>query len=203
MQITDKDIQTFRERAKTELQSNGAVGRLAWDAVVNALCNEVEELRKNAAISKAVDSAWVDVCAACAKGIPPTCCAYYGDPSGCNAPTLGKHPEGDLAERLQEALENAARRISELERAPGNAAAMRKALKRVEDELTTMNPRGWGDTLTAVRSALAAPSRNCDRSFRSVNEAIGAYVGERGDGPHLGYCDAIKWALAPEKGGAE
>lgn len=49
MQITDKDIQTFRERAKTELQSNGAVGRLAWDAVVNALCDEVEELRKNAA----------------------------------------------------------------------------------------------------------------------------------------------------------
>ena len=49
MQITDKDLQQFRERAKTELQSNGAVGRLAWDAVVNALCNEVEELRKNAA----------------------------------------------------------------------------------------------------------------------------------------------------------
>lgn len=49
MQITAKDIQQFRERAKTELQSNGAVGRLAWDAVVNALCNEVEELRKNAA----------------------------------------------------------------------------------------------------------------------------------------------------------
>ena len=49
MQITDKDIQTFRERAKTELQSNGAVGRLAWDSVVDALCNEVEELRKNAA----------------------------------------------------------------------------------------------------------------------------------------------------------
>lgn len=49
MQITDKDLQQFRERAKTELQSNGAVGRLAWDAVVNALCNEVEELRKDAA----------------------------------------------------------------------------------------------------------------------------------------------------------
>ena len=49
MQITDKDIQKFRERAKTELQSNGAVGRLAWDTVVNALCNEVEELRKDSA----------------------------------------------------------------------------------------------------------------------------------------------------------
>lgn len=53
MQITDKDLQQFRERAKTELQSNGAVGRLAWDAVVNALCNEVEELRKDAATGSA------------------------------------------------------------------------------------------------------------------------------------------------------
>lgn len=53
MQITDKDIQTFRERAKTELQSNGAVGRLAWDSVVDALCDEVEELRKNAATGNA------------------------------------------------------------------------------------------------------------------------------------------------------
>ncbi len=131
MQITDKDIQTFRERAKTELQSNGAVGRLAWDSVVNSLCNEVEELRKNAAISNAVDSAWADVCAACAKGMPPACCAYYGDPNGCNAPTLGKHPEGDLAERLQEALDKAERRIAELERAPGNAAALREAAERI------------------------------------------------------------------------
>lgn len=52
----------------------------------------------------------------------------------------------------------------------------------------------------SVQAALAATARNCDRPFRSVNEAIGAYVGERGDGPHLGYCDAIKWALAPAEG---
>ena len=94
MQITDKDIQTFRERAKTELQSNGAVGRLAWDSVVDSLCNEVEELRKNAA--------------------------------------------------------------------PGNAAALRVALNGVAKELETMNPRGWGGTLAAIRAALAAPPRNCD-----------------------------------------
>ena len=59
---------------------------------------------------------WKKVCAACAEGTPPERCAYYGDPNGCNAPTLGKHPEGDLAERLQEALEKAERRIAELER---------------------------------------------------------------------------------------
>ena len=204
MQITDKDIQTFRERAKTELQSNGAVGRLAWDSVVDSLCNEVEELRKNAAISNAVDSAWVDVCAACAKGMPPVCCAYYGEPNGCNAPTLGKHPEGDLAERLQEALETAERRIAELERASGNVAAMREALADVDKYLGYIIPtRRKNELRKACRAALAAPARNCDRPFRVFEEAIGAYVAERGDGPHLGYCDAIKWALATVEGEKE
>lgn len=78
---------------------------------------------------------WKQVCAACAEGTQPARCAYYGDPNGCNAPTLGKHPEGDLAERLQEALEKAERRIAELERATGNAAALREALRECRDEL--------------------------------------------------------------------
>ena len=79
---------------------------------------------------------WKQVCAACAEGTPPACCAYYGEPNGCNAPTLGKHPEGDLAERLQEALEKAERRIAELEHASGNAAvkAKDKRIKRMLDE---------------------------------------------------------------------
>ncbi len=78
---------------------------------------------------------WKKVCAACAEGTPPARCAYYGDPNGCNAPTLGMHPEGDLAERLQEALEKAERRIAELERAPGNAAAMREALQKISHSI--------------------------------------------------------------------
>lgn len=96
--------------------------------------------------------------------------------------------------------------------APGNAAAMRKALERIvgwcegchADACEKVcRPELTSESIHAALAALAAPPRNCDRPFRSVNEAIGAYVGERGDGPHLGYCDAIKWALAPtEKGGA-
>lgn len=149
---------------------------------------------------------WKKVCAACAEGTPPARCAYYGDPNGCNAPTLGKHPEGDLAERLQEALEKAERRIAELERAPGNAAEMREALIYVRDLMRSVKD---GDRVSSfsflgvVEHALAAPARNCDRPFRLFEEAIGAYVTERGDGPHLGYCDAIKWMLAPAEGGAK
>ena len=99
---------------------------------------------------------------------------------------------------------------------PGNAAALREALERIvryEDGIVGCIESGhasgvdWdGITFAMIQTAkeaLSAPARNCDRPFRSTNEAIGAYVGERGDGPHLGYCDAIKWALAPAKGGAK
>ena len=74
---------------------------------------------------------WKKICAACSEGTPPKRCAYYGDPNGCNAPTLGKHPEGDLAERLQDELEKAERRIAELERVKASASKMRKALEYV------------------------------------------------------------------------
>lgn len=102
-----------------------------------------------------------------------------------------------------------------LERKPeenyGNAAAMREALMfLVENEAHLFKAdltNGEYDLLEAIvikaRAALAAPARNCDRTFRSADEAVGAYVTERGDGPHLGYCDAIKWALDPAKEGGE
>lgn len=45
MPITDNDLALFRERAKTELESTGDIGRLAWDDVVEALCKEVARLR--------------------------------------------------------------------------------------------------------------------------------------------------------------
>ena len=45
MAITDNDIALFRERAKTELASGCDVSRLRWDDVVEALCNEVVQLR--------------------------------------------------------------------------------------------------------------------------------------------------------------
>jgi len=90
---------------------------------------ELVRRAKDALASDDIDPAWAGVCAACSEGIQPKRCAYYGDPNGCNAPTLGKHTEGDLAERLQEELEKAERRIAELEHVPGNAAAMREALE--------------------------------------------------------------------------
>ena len=97
----------------------------------------------------------------------------------------------------------------------GNAAAMRAALEKFLDfsrrGLAFVTSYRYTDAeneeieaaFDAAKSAIAEPARNCDRPFRSVDEALGAYVTERGDGPHLGYCDAIKWALAPAKGGAE
>lgn len=105
---------------------------------------------------------WKKVCAACAEGTPPARCAYYGDPDGCNAPTLGKHPEGDLAERLQEELEKAERRIAELERAFSNAAAMRRTLEEVEGAIFEDEPgRFWladaEEILHRVQATLATP----------------------------------------------
>lgn len=43
--ISDADLQMFCERAKTELASGCDVSRLRWDDVVEALCNEVADLR--------------------------------------------------------------------------------------------------------------------------------------------------------------
>jgi hypothetical protein len=153
---------------------------------------------------KMSNNEWKKTCAACAEGTPPERCAYYGDPNGCNAPTLGKHPEGDIAERLQDELEKAEHRIAELERATGSAAALREALEEARKFLLT-NKHGYFESmlLPKIDAALAAPPRNCDRPFRLFEEAIGAYVSERGDGPHLGYCDAIKWMLDTAEGGVE
>lgn len=120
-------------------------------------------------------------------------------------------------DEARETAEDALWELAELrERAPGNASALRDLLEKIRHEY------GWGriGCRTCVSSeadvervldlfekqidaALAAPARNCDRPFRLFEEAIGAYVTERGDGPHLGYCDAIKWMLAPAEGGAE
>lgn len=143
---------------------------------------------------------WKQVCAACAEGTPPERCAYYGDPNGCNAPTLGKHPEGNLAERLQEALEKAERRIAELERAPGNAAALREALEKCaelgdqidnwlgSDEATVWNCRNERSAahniMLTARAALAAPARNCDKygidDIKKIDADFGAFCQQYG-----------------------
>jgi len=128
---------------------------------------ELVRRAKDALASDDIDPAWAGVCAACSEGIQPKRCAYYGDPNGCNAPTLGKHTEGDLAERLQEELEKAERRIAELEHVPGNAAAMREALEQAlaycESDQKSGIAYSDNDVLVPMlRAALAAPARNCD-----------------------------------------
>jgi hypothetical protein len=35
---------------------------------------------------------WRKICAACQEGEPPEDCEYFGEPGGCNAKTMGKHP---------------------------------------------------------------------------------------------------------------
>lgn len=86
--------------------------------------------------------------------------------------------------------------------APGNAAAMREALKRVESELSTMNQRGWGDKLACVRSALAAPPTPPSDAAK-MREAISAIKELNDRRPHdaAGYeiNDIIEEALALEK----
>lgn len=277
MQITDKDIQTFRERAKTELQSNGAVGRLAWDAVVNALCNEVEELRKNAAPG-IFAAKWLYRL----EYHDGTCGLWYdGSGNWCFERGIGSLDDScktkslpmDYDERYRQdgrswfsscsrkedllhwySREDAKRLLShgfvftrylateyreydqqtvfiketclyreEIDfeslwksSSPGNAAALRKALENARSKFIHIKKCADEGEVSRkkltilcefvsqeIAAALAEPARNCDKPFRSANEAIGAYVGERGDGPHLGYCDAIKWALDPAKGEKE
>lgn len=67
------------------------------------------------------------------------------------------HEEWEAVARAQDVAQTVMMEEIEKLRAPGSVAAMRKALKRVESELSTMNPRGWGDTLAYIRAALAAP----------------------------------------------
>lgn len=89
--------------------------------------------------------------------------------------------------------------------APGNAAALRKALNRVEhlaNDLRNITERDTevradvNEIVDVCRTALAAPARNCDR-FQTEEEAYAAFMGlfdhfkgER----HYQYC---RWLFAP------
>ena len=147
---------------------------------------------------------WKKVCAACAEGTPPARCAYYGDPNGCNAPTLGKHPEGDLAERLQEELEKAERRIAELERAPCNAAALREALERIVQICHDLEPLFTPHAIQQhAEAALAAPARNCDR-FATAEEARRAFESAHSHGIVRNlYTAAFDWLFDKAKEGGD
>ena len=155
---------------------------------------------------------WTKICAACAEGTPPERCVYYGEPGGCNAPKLGQHPDGNVAERLQEALDKAERRIAELERATGNAAAVRDALERstrrlhgVVRELPLEMQKFVNADIRDNDAALAAPPRNCDR-YADSDAARDAVKDEFANTMALddrqlrAVCD---WLFASAEGGAE
>ena len=88
---------------------------------------------------------WSGICAACADGTLPDRCAYYGEPNGCNAPTLGKHPDGNAAERFQEALEKSEKNVERL----------RSSLRRISDELWEMIDPGCHEDCCSTKRAIA------------------------------------------------
>lgn len=91
---------------------------------------------------------WRKICAACQEGEYPEDCEYFGEPGGCNAPTMGKHPT--CKESLQ----------------VGNTAKMREALRKCANYLDVGDTglcKGECDALREVmQAALSAPARNCD-----------------------------------------
>lgn len=96
----------------------------------------------------------------------------------------------DFADRIEAAANR--------ERKPGSVFAMRSALMRLEEELKWMNQRGWGDSLAAVRAALAAPPRNCDVGTKDEQHArFKAFCQERNciKCPFYGVADCeVEWS---------
>lgn len=136
------------------------------------------------------------------------------------------HPGSASWKEMQEALKTAERRIAELERAPGNAAAMRDALKSLVDfhdeyaaNVAVVGPVGKGDrmawceandkmysAIAQARAALAAPARNCD--VRDANDAWKDFLArgnnaENSASYQTGANAAIRWLYATAEGGAE
>lgn len=103
--------------------------------------------------------------------------------------------------------------IQQKQSAPGNAAAMRKALERIvgwcegchADACEKVcRPELTSESIHAALAALAAPARNVDRfhGTNAVRDAFDAFAAETGNsdakpGPFL------DWLLAPAEGGAE
>lgn len=80
-----------------------------------------------------------------------------------------------------------------------NAKAMRDALKQIHDLVNSLDEDCGVDPVEIrdiARTALAAPSRNCDR-FSNANEALEAFEKEKGET----MIEFIRWLFAEAKGG--
>ena len=116
------------------------------------LCDTIEYLYER--VPKP-DPDWKAICEKCHDGDIEPDCEYYGEPNGCNSPIYGEHPKAN----------------------PGNAAAMREALKPwiafAEWLLENAGKDKLGEAIREngpiirqrmeeLRAALSAPARNCD-----------------------------------------
>ena len=149
------------------------------------------------------DPDWKATCAKCCDGDIEPDCEYYGEPNGCNSPIYGEHPKS----------------------APvGNAAAMREAalpwiafaewlLENAGKDALGAAIRDNGpiirQRLEELRAALAAPPRNCDRTFidhPAMYYEFRDWCNAKGHTmePKLAY-DAFDWLLATanEKGATD
>lgn len=131
---------------------------------------------------------WRKICADCQEGELPKDCEYFGEPGGCNAPTMGKHPT--CKESLQ----------------VGNIAAMREALDEIRVAAMSDYEPDANYLIEKCNATLSSPPRNVDR-FNTPDEALSAYCEDKGITQPLPlwygneFWAFIHWLFAEAKGG--
>ena len=89
---------------------------------------------------------------------------------------------------------------------PGNAAALREALELALDALIswlngTIDRTTNRETIKAIRAALSAPARNCDRFDGDIDKLREACARERGLNPEEDFPEVFcEWLLSKAKG---
>lgn len=125
---------------------------------------------------------WSKICADCQEGNFPEHCEYFGEPGGCNAPTMGKHPTS------KESLE------------VGDMAQMREALEK----LLHGEYKDRCEVTQIAHAALSAPPRNCDRCLTPKDAMLAhleeVYEGEKVEFGDYEWCEFVKWLFAEAKG---
>ena len=135
---------------------------------------------------------WRKICTDCQEGEPPKDCEYFGEPGGCNAPTMGKHPT--YKESLQ----------------VGNAAAMRAALDEIRVAAMSDYEPDADYLIEKCNAALSSPPRNCDLFGGDPKKLHELWWEWSGDLKNCNADGTVKftfgeWLLQPAnaKGGAE
>lgn len=132
---------------------------------------------------------WRKICTDCQEGEPPKDCEYFGEPGGCNAPTMGKHPT--CKESLQ----------------VGNAAAIRETLLRCDAIAQLPEIREYKivkEMRNLIRGVLALPPRNCDLFGGDPNKLHEIWFEWSGDLKNCNADGTVKftfgeWLLMPDE----